>query len=108
MSAVPDFVLLAELRAVGLNLTPLPDGRVNVTPRAKLTPALQGRILDAKPALLAALDLDRRIRAMGNRWSYSVEDVEMVLGWAKEDPAIWLQAVAADERIHCMVAEVNQ
>lgn len=99
MSAVPDLSLLADLRAAGLNLTPTADGRVNVTPRERLTPTLRGRILDNKPALLAALDLERRIREMAQRWGYSAEDLTETLELAQQDPARWLTCVAADERL---------
>jgi hypothetical protein len=91
--------LLADLRAAGLSLTPTPDGRVNVTPRERLTPSLRGRILDNKPALLAALDLERRIRDMAQRWRYSPDDLTETLEAARQDPARWLTCVAADERL---------
>ena len=45
-------------------------------------------------------DLQRRIRAMGERWRYTADDLEMVLGWASEDPAAWCLAVQHDEAIH--------
>ena len=99
MSAVPDLSLLADLRAAGLSLTPAPDGRVTVTTREGLTSVLRGRILNNKPALLAALDLERRIRGMAKRWRYSAEDLTETLEAAQQDPAQWLTCVAADERL---------
>jgi hypothetical protein len=105
---VPDIVLLAELRAKGLRLTPKPEGRVHVAPRDLLTAELRARIIGAKPALHAALEaerqaaaaLERRIRKMGARWGYHADDLAEALAGARTNPAGWLAAVEHDEDLH--------
>lgn len=107
MSA-PDIVLLAELRAKGLRLTPQPDGRVHVAPRELLTAELRARIVAAKPGLHAVLEaerhaageLERRIREMATRWKYDADDLAEALAGARANPAGWLAAVEQDERMH--------
>lgn len=98
MSVAPDLVLLAEIQAAGLHLTLRPGGKVNAAPIERLTPELRERIVTHKPALLAALDLERRIRAMATRWQYTPADLTEVLELARQNPAKWLAAVALDER----------
>lgn len=98
MSAAPDLRLLANLQTAGLVLSPGAAGRLRVTPADKVTPELRARILARKPALLAALDLQRRIRAMAQRWAYDADDLAYALESARENPAGWLACVVDDER----------
>jgi len=106
VSAAPGLVLLAELRAAGLTVQPQGAGRVFVEPRERLTPELRARILERKPALLAALeaervaalDLARRVREMAARWQYSRDDLAEALEAAQRDPSAWLACCLADER----------
>lgn len=102
MSIAPDLHLLTELRAAGLRLAPLDDGRVHVGPPERITPEIRARIVSRKPALLAALafelELAERIRAMGARWQYCADDLAEAMTLAHADPVTWLQMVAADEQ----------
>lgn len=107
MNAAPDMALLAELRGKGLRLAPLDGGRVHVAPRERLTAELRARILDCKPALLAALeaerlaalDLARRVREMAARWQYSPDELVWALEAAERDSAGWHLCCAADEEL---------
>lgn len=52
----------------------------------------------APPKLNLTPDLERRIRAMAQRWQYSDAELTDVLGRARLDPTGWMCAVALDER----------
>lgn len=45
-------------------------------------------------------DLERRIRAMGQRWQYTDADLAEAMQCAAADPAAWLRAVQWDEELH--------
>lgn len=91
--------VLAELRAAGLRLEAVdPDG-VHVRPLGLLTPERRRLIVANKPAIRAALDLERRIRAMAARWEYAPEELEWALEDAQRNPAGWLNCCAADEEL---------
>ncbi len=47
--------LIDELEARGLTLAPLDGGRVNVSPRERLTPEVRELIIGSKPAILREL-----------------------------------------------------
>lgn len=102
MTASPDLSLLAELRAAGLHLAPLPGGQVNVSPAKCITPEIRARIVRRKPELLAALALEaeliERVRDMAARWKYTEEELGEALALAYADPAGWLRSVMADEQ----------
>ena len=112
MSAAPDLMLLAELRAAGFDVrrADRDRSRLSVTPGGNLTETQKARITTGKSALIAALDaegrlwrdLDRRIRKMGERWGYSPEDLTEALGASRMNPAGWLLALECDEeRAEC-------
>jgi hypothetical protein len=89
--------LLANLRAEGLHLEARGAGKLHVQPREALTPARRQAILAHKPALLAALGLEARIRAMAVRWDYAPAELVWALNAAAAEPAVWLDCVVADE-----------
>ena len=107
MSAAPDLLLLAELRAAGFEVRRRDDSRdrLTVAPIGRLTEEQKARIASGKPALLAALDaecilwrdLERRIRRMGARWLYTPDDMREALEAARSNQAGWLLAVECDE-----------
>jgi hypothetical protein len=63
----------------------------------KITPPGQGATC---PAWLATLDgeLERRIRAMAERWGYSGDELAWALDAARQDPDGWRRVVDSDER----------
>ena len=93
MSAAPDLLLLAELRAAGFEVRRRDDSRdrLTVAPIGRLTEEQKARIASGKPALLAALDaecilwrdLERRIRRMGARWWVRSPDLSKVTSGRK-------------------------
>ena len=64
--------------------------------RELLTPERRQVIVSHKLAILAALDLERRIRAMASRWHYAPDEVVDALEAARANPAGWLSAVTQD------------
>jgi len=92
--------LLADLRLAGMELTSRPDGRLNVKPRELLTPERRQAILVHKPALVAALALERRLREMAARWGYHADDLTEALAGVRTNPVGWLAAVEYDEELH--------
>lgn len=100
LRAAPDLRLLAEIQAAGLSVDSPGAGRVRVAPAERLTPELRARIVASKPALLSALALARRIRAMGDRWQYTAEDLTYALEDAQARSETWLACCEWDEQIH--------
>lgn len=93
------FDLLTQLRGAGVHLEASDDDKLIAKANAGvLTPGRRSQIAEAKPALLAALDLERRIRRMAQRWRYSAEELAEVLELAKAQPQAWLRAIELDER----------
>jgi hypothetical protein len=90
------FGLLLDLRAAGLYLKPA-GKRIRVAPANRVTPEVRLRILKHKQELLAALDLECRIRAMAQRWQCTDNTLGVVLERARRNPAGWARAVALDE-----------
>lgn len=99
MSAAPDLRQLAEIQAAGLSVESPEAGRVRIAPRERLTPELRARIVACKPALLAALELERRIRAMAARWKYTADDLAYALEDARLRPDAWLACCQWDEAL---------
>lgn len=106
MSAAADEVL-TSLRNQGLHLSVATDGRLLVAPKAAITPAHEVQIRAHKLALLVALaaeardfeGLERRVRAMAERWSYTAEDLAWALEDARRNPAGWRMCCEADEEL---------
>ena len=113
---VPTVALLKELRTAGLRLAPVDGGRLHVTPRGRLTSDLRARILDSKPALLAALEaeahlaanLEQRVRAMAARWNYAPEELAEVLEAGRRNPAGILMTLEDDERRADLAARIGR
>ncbi len=49
--------ILARVQAAGIRLEPLPDGRIKVAPRSRLTDELRSLIVEHKVELIAALEI---------------------------------------------------
>jgi hypothetical protein len=90
--------LLAVLRSAGLSLEARDGGTVRVRPSELLTPERRHAILSNKGAILAALELTRRVRAMAARWQYAADELTEALESSFANPAAWLLAVEADEK----------
>lgn len=58
--------------------------------------------ISSPPPSKLNFELERRIRAMAERWHYSTADVEEVLELARQAPDKWLRAVVLDE---CLARE---
>jgi hypothetical protein len=105
MNASPSIELLSSLRATGLYLTTSGDGVINVGPRERVTDQVRSRIRENKPGLLMILErelteyaaLQGRIRAMGERWRYSDEDLAWAMEDARRNPSGWRTCCDADE-----------
>lgn len=92
------FDLLRQLHALDITLEAGAGGKlIAKASKDKLTMQWREQIADLKPALLAALDLDRRIHTMAKRWAYSDAELDEVLSLTWADPEAWLRAVALDE-----------
>lgn len=53
---------------------------------------------DPKPTRTLDPDLEQRIRAMAERWSYTPDELASVLDSARRDSVGWLAIVESDER----------
>lgn len=100
--------LLACLRTAGLTVSRNGD-QLLVAPRERLTDELRHAIREAKPKLLSALTthpdawvqpqaVERRIRVMAKRWSYSAEELAVALAGGKSDPDAWFAWTELDEQ----------
>ncbi len=49
--------ILARVQAAGIRLEPLPDGRIKVAPRSRLTDELRSLIVEHKVELIAVLEI---------------------------------------------------
>ena len=58
-------------------------------------PSLKSAPLASAPL---AQDLERKIRAMGDWWRYSIRQIEHALAAATKDPHAWRDPVEDDER----------
>jgi hypothetical protein len=96
--------LLGVLRGAGLNLEARPNGAVHVQPQSLLTAQRRQAILEHKADILAALNLERRIKEMAARWGYAADELIEALKGAQADPNAWLLMVSVDEQRAALTA----
>lgn len=105
INAEPAMGLLTDLRAMGLRVFTTDEGVIKVAPRDRVTPLLRNRIQALRDGLLVHLEAERnagehlqaRVRAMGQRWGYSLEEIEEAQAEARGDHDGWARLCEADE-----------